>query len=78
MVTTTWLPNPGPCGMPYADRLRAWCTRRQIKLHERVLPCGYHHVWFYHCPGWRCDVEARDFEFACRLLWARVVARGFA
>ncbi len=76
MITTTWLPNPGPCGAPYADQLRAWCTARKVKLHERVLPDGLHHVWFWTAM-WRRDVECRDFELACRQLWREIVARGF-
>ena len=53
-----------------SQELRKWCKARGVKLRERVLPDGQHHVWLYHV--YRFDVEHRDFAFACRLLLAKL------
>ena len=46
--------------------LRAWCKKHNIKLHERVLSNGRHHVWCYHV--YRFDQVHRDFAFACLMM----------
>lgn len=50
--------------------LRNWCDKAGIKLHERVLGNGSHHVWLYHI--YRFDCEHRDFGFACMMLTAKL------
>jgi hypothetical protein len=53
-----------------ARELREWCKARGVKLHERVLPDGLHHVWLYQV--YRFDYEHRDFAFACQMLLAKL------
>lgn len=61
--------------MTYTERVRNWAKTRGVKLHERVLGDGQHHVWCSLWAGRRIDVEGRDFELVMRLVWSRVVAR---
>lgn len=50
--------------------LRKLCGASGIKLHERVLENGDHHVWCYHV--YRFDSYHRDFAFACLMLLAKM------
>jgi hypothetical protein len=59
----------------YAERLKQWAAARGKEVHERVLSDGQHHVWVSLFPGWRCDVEGRDYEEACRCVWREVWQR---
>lgn len=52
------------------QELRDWCTACGVRLHERVLGNGNHHVWLYQV--YRFDCEHRDLAFACRMLLARL------
>lgn len=56
--------------MKEIEQLRTWCLARGVKLHERVLANGHHHVWCYQV--YRFDCEHRDLALACRELLARL------